>query len=371
MVRAAPALGRRDAVTASLPAGDLAEHDLGRLVMLGSGGEGDVFALPDHPGYVYKRYLTSETPNGAALSALMTLRARMAPADRSLVDDTCAWPLARVMDGRQLVGFVMPAADRRFSHTVRTGPAAGRTILAELQHIVFRDRSQNLDLDVPRDRVVLLQLCLRWAEVIDVLHRHDVVVGDVSPRNLLWSVAGGPSVFFLDCDGFRCRGTASVLRPKQTPDWNDPALGAGQSPTIESDRYKLALVVIRCLAADPRRRPERPAPSDLEPALADLVARAAGSPDERPTAAEWVDALRRLVGGGASAAAASGPASPPRQAQATRRLAGRAPVTKRPVIDLSDAPARRSAPAGLPPTIAPPERPILDLTSPHTEKDQK
>src|SRR5690606_41910919 len=87
MVRAAPALGRRDAVTASLPAGDLAEHDLGRLVSLGSGGEGDVFALPDHPGYVYKRYLTSETPNGAALSALMTLRARMAPADRSLVDE--------------------------------------------------------------------------------------------------------------------------------------------------------------------------------------------------------------------------------------------------------------------------------------------
>src|SRR5690606_15661600 len=121
-----------------------------------------------------------------------------------------------------------------------------------------------------------------------------VIVGDVSMKNFLWTLRDGPAIFALDCDGFRLNGHHPAVPQPQTPDWEDRTAVQGRA-TLESDRYKLALLVIRVLLADPyltpadvTRRPELA--GELGEALTGLVRRAAAE-RVRPPAEHWLRAL--------------------------------------------------------------------------------
>jgi hypothetical protein len=116
----------------------------------------------------------------------------------------------------------------------------------------------------------------------------------VSMRNLLWTLIGGPGVFAIDCDGFRVAGRPPAVRPADTAGWADPA--CPREVTLDTDRYKLALLTVRLLLGNHRVTPEevRAKPllrGRLGPALALLAARAA-EPGRRPAAECWLGALR-------------------------------------------------------------------------------
>jgi hypothetical protein len=77
------------------------------------------------------------------------------------------------------------------------------------------------------------------------------VVGDVSMRNLLWACEPEPSIFLLDCDGMRFAGESPAVPAAETLDWDDPSLGT-DPPNLNSDRYKLTLIVQRVLTVRPQ-----------------------------------------------------------------------------------------------------------------------
>ena len=97
-------------------------------------------------------------------------------------------------------------------------------------------------------------LAAGYVELFRELHRHDVVLGDVSMRNLLWTLSGGPGVFAIDCDGFRVAGRPPAVQPADTAGWVDPA--GPREITLDTDRYKLALLTLRVLLANHRVTPE-------------------------------------------------------------------------------------------------------------------
>ena len=66
--------------------------------------------------------------------------------------------------------------------------------------------------------------------------------------------AGGPAVFAIDCDGFRLAGRPPAVRPADTAGWGDPA--CPREVTLDSDRYKLALVTVRVLLGNHTVTPE-------------------------------------------------------------------------------------------------------------------
>jgi len=333
--------------------------DLGVLEEIADGGQGKVYRIPARPGELLKRYHphVCDQLNPGALRRIIARPAAMTAADRRLVTESTAWPTALVTDGGRYVGFLMRQAPERFSATIgRSGK------LLELQFLLhpLKPMWRALVLPSPAERRELAKCYVRFFQV---LHRYDVIVGDVSMKNFLWTLRDGPAIFALDCDGFRLNGHHPAVPQPQTPDWEDRTAVQGRA-TLESDRYKLALLVIRVLLADPyltppdvMKRPELA--GQLGEALTGLVRRAAAD-RVRPTAEHWLRALD-----GRPTVVLSSPGGEPRSGQSPGR-AGPA----RPTVPLGrTGTRRRSAP---PPPVRPDpgpdpaERPIIPLR-PRTE----
>jgi DNA-binding helix-hairpin-helix protein with protein kinase domain len=255
---------------------------------IGDGGQGTVYRLPRSLGWLLKKYHAHIAVNPDELELLIGCPAHMTEDDQSFVQATTAWPVARVFDDDVCVGFLMAEAPARFGTEL-----AGREVLRELQYLVYKQRKMwnALRLPSPDERRVLVQA---YVHLFQVLHRYGVVIGDVSMRNLLWTLEGTPGVYAIDCDGFRLNGRHPAVPQAQTPEWADPTAPSGLA-TFDSDRYKLALLITRVLLGNPRVTPEDiVASADLRsrfaPAIMGLL-RLAVQPGHRPPAEFWMRAL--------------------------------------------------------------------------------
>lgn len=277
----------RQGSAAEAPWRDVRLGDLGVARPVADGGHGVVCRLP-RADLLLKLYHDDVAVDPDELGRLIALPAGFAPADRNLVASTTAWPRARVFDRGRCVGVLMRRAPARFTTWL-----AGASRLLELQFLLYPRRVmwQELELPTADQR---RRLAVRYVRLFQVLHGNGVLVGDVSMRNLLWSLTGGPGVFALDCDGFRVVGRRPALRAADTAGWLDPAARRGEA-TLDSDRYKLALVVLRLLLAAHAIVPGGECRWRLDGPLADLCDRAvvAGA---RPPAGEWLAALAAGAG---------------------------------------------------------------------------
>ncbi|RBQ20063.1 hypothetical protein DP939_09555 [Spongiactinospora rosea] len=307
---------------------------------MNDGGQGVVTRLVGPQDVVYKEYLKSAgTVNGQALAGLVEFGARLPHDDQKRLFFSCAWPTARIVEGNRAVGFLMPEVPDEFHDLIQ-----GRPRLVELQFLLFPQKRAWQELRLP-DLEGRIQLARRFAELVDFLHGHQYVIGDVSARNLLWSTHEPYKVHILDCDGFRRLGAESVLKQAHSPDWEDP-LEPPTGPDLDTDRYKLALLIGRILARNAYVRPggELPLlpglPDDLVGRVRSTFARAAGPVGTRPSAREWA----RVIEGREWIAVSRppvrprpGPAisSPPRQraSQPTLpRITGRTPFPTSPPV---------------------------------------
>ena len=263
------------------PLGDVRLTDLAATDPIAQGGQGTVFRLARPEGTLLKLYHRELAVLSGELGRLIDLPARSVVAERT------AWPSGRVFDRGRCVGLLMPEAPDRFATTI-----AGRRRLLELQFLLYPKRAMWADLTLPDDEQ-RRRLAAGYLELFAELHRNDVMVGDVSMRNLLWTLRDGPAVFAIDCDGFRLAGRPPAVRPADTAGWADPA--RPREVTVDTDRYKVALLTLRLLLGDHRVTPEevRAKPllrGRLGPALSVLAARAA-EPGRRPAAECWLGAL--------------------------------------------------------------------------------
>jgi DNA-binding helix-hairpin-helix protein with protein kinase domain len=259
---------------------DVSLHDLAASRKLASGGQGTVFRLADPPGTLLKLYHPGTAVLSEELGRLIDLRGdlRAAPV---------AWPSGRVFDGGRCVGLLMPEVPEEFATSM-----AGRRRLLELQFLLYPRRAMWADLVLPTG-TQRRRLAAAYVALFRELHARGVVVGDVSMRNLLWSLADGPSVFAIDCDGFRVAGRPPAVRTVDTAGWEDPARPG--EVTLDSDRYKLALVALRVLLGNHAVTPEDVCVKEflrclLGPDLTKL-ARYAALPGRRPAAECWLGAL--------------------------------------------------------------------------------
>jgi len=276
-------------VTVYPPGADRQKSDLQLGTQLGSGGQGTVHDLNGPgSGLVYKEYLDPGRVNSAELRALVALPSGMDAADRDALLAQTAWPRNLVLNGGIVTGFLMPKVPSSFWWTSSTGPK-----LLELQYLLFPPKPLWSSISLP-DAQGRLHLARRIASLFQLLHGQGIVVGDVSMANLLWSEQG--DVYLLDCDGTRRHGRPPVTPQPETPDWDDPHQPAS-GPDLDTDRYKLALLVSRILTFTYDHRPGLPPAlvPDLPPRVVTEVtarlAAAAGPRGTRPDAAQWSLAL--------------------------------------------------------------------------------
>ena len=313
----------------SLAVGDLvAEGGEGRVFEVrwaraaGTAGPGPNRDDPSGAELVYKqlrqpRPVAELSPTVAFLPALEEVEPALALRVRS----SCAWPLAVVVgeDADLALGTLMPRAPRAFWLRHR----AGGPRLASLSYLAGDpDRiTVAYGTVVPspgaasRVAVVyalarLLEAWQGWAARSLATSRQEepgghggqargrggaaaglaetaclatAVHGDLSAKNVLWSLDPVPAVYVLDCDGALVAPVTSAAEPRAgepragepraggpgaggpgadgpgtaergaqratTPNWDDPALTPGSGPTAYSDRYTLGLAFLRVVGA--------------------------------------------------------------------------------------------------------------------------
>jgi hypothetical protein len=299
--------------------------------LLAEGGEGRVFELPRQPHLVYKAY---RRPQSAGVLDLLVQWPTTAIADPPLTGRlraSCGWPTAVVqgLDG-WAVGLLLPRAPRRFAVRHRDGAMR----LASLSYLTSdpAHRAAAYGLDLPpaasAARVGIVYALARLLEAFES-GRPQVGHGDLSTKNVLWSLQRGPEVFVIDCDN--CERFDSDGRPlgtpgrrrAMTPNWEDPAVEAGGNPTPFTDRYSLSLIFLRVVGAanfpmQSRQRQGDAVSVDFHLYRGSFAGRVLGPgsavwglceaglgisrPDLRPSGGQWAAVLEEaLIEGGAAA----------------------------------------------------------------------
>jgi DNA-binding helix-hairpin-helix protein with protein kinase domain len=237
---------------------------------------------------VYKEYLTANA-DAAALKRLVDIPAAMPSAGRDRLLRQTAWPLARVMDGGRARGFVMQRIPDRFR-----GRAARSAVDRELQYLLYEPKPMWGGIKPPGSKG-RLELARQIAALLQSLHEHALIAGDISMKNLLWAYGPPAEVFLIDCDGIRQLGHRPVYTQAETPDWDDPTRRARLD--LDNDRYKCALLIGRVLSRTPYARPGDPLP--LAEGIPDSIVRrvqalwlqASRGRGCRPHTSNWVLAL--------------------------------------------------------------------------------
>ncbi len=332
----------------------ISRSELGNLTPLAEGGTAFVYRLPNYTSpesfdVVYKQYKKATLKRAGpgllpGLQSIVDIRIRMADPQRRLLDERAIWPARVVVDDQgAAVGILMRLIPKRFFQQLEL-PSGGRTEKArEAQFLLMDDLYAKpagvAILDV-RSRV---EICAQIAQALGLLHRAEVVFGDISARNVVYDAKGTklPRVLLVDCDSVRGRGTRSPFGAQaHTPLWWPPeALNAreelarlskgrpGAHPNerdrlkaqtaIQSkatDVYKFALLVVRILDYGRQRSTNRDQATASRILRQHMGRQAAvlldrsldANPHERPTMREWYEIMT-----GRQRKPARSPAPPP------------------------------------------------------------
>ncbi|TDC60060.1 hypothetical protein E1200_31120, partial [Actinomadura sp. GC306] len=256
------------------PVTQLADVAAEGLRIAGENGQSTaVYESAAYPGWLVKRYKPGIPEEPAeVLDRLIALPAAMPPHDLVLVDTATCWPVSRVVSDGRTVGVLMAKAPAEFSTLVRTPFGPPERLPLNLDQLVQTDPGfyEARGLGVP-DRAERLGVARHILRVAALLERRGVVYGDWSYANMFWQRGEG-RVFLIDMDGCGLSSRPWV----ECNSWNDPAVPPGERLTVRTDRYKVAVAVLRALTGV---RGEDP-----HPALDAL--------DERLRSSAFGDALR-------------------------------------------------------------------------------
>lgn len=195
--------------------------------------------------YLFKRFREEHrnVVDEAALVRLVLWRRSLPPDRRSRLDTFTAWPRYVVRDGDgRVAGVLIPAAGHRFFRATWDGRLTPRGLY------VLLGVGGRPGVPVPERIRVLARLigAVRW------LHRCGVVVNDLQPENLLYSVDGrDTAVYIVDCDSMVSVRHWGRVAPPAAPDLMTEVLPAGTEPTVEADLTKLFWLVTRVVLDDP------------------------------------------------------------------------------------------------------------------------
>lgn len=310
------------------------ESTLGERERLGKGGMAVIYRLTDFrisgmsESLVYKKYKKSVLPVPShGLEQIAAVRERMHPDQRLLFDERTAWPVRVVESEGQAVGVLMRLIPDDFFQTLRMRDGSSERVAREISFAMrgASEYTRRVGVEVPtvEQRVVLMR---DFARILAMLHFEKLVYGDISARNLLYTLHPRPRVLLVDCDAVRVQGSSSPFGTQpHSPHWQPPESLAAQTrvrrlkasgvtselaahrarqfvQNVSTDRYKFGLTVLRVLSAGEGAHQLRDISPELRrsvgaPLIDQLVAALADDPNDRPTIKSWFQLLRS--GGGA------------------------------------------------------------------------
>ncbi|HEY3904416.1 MAG TPA: hypothetical protein VGM14_10975 [Streptosporangiaceae bacterium] len=336
---------------------------------LGRGGQGRVSAVDGfkvHGSWpaAVKIYANDQqrSADTSVLETMVALPRQLSDEDRSFLLENTAWPAVMAEDNGAVCGFLMRTVPSDFYFDFQYRTLGRQRKLADVAFLLNSEayvRDAGIVVD-DRQRLLLLK---NVATLLTRLHAIDIVVGDLSPKNLLFKLDPVPRCFLIDCDASRLSGQ-TVLAQVETPDWEAPA---GESKaTTATDSYKFGLLAIRLFARDQSVRAVS-ALTDVSAELGQLATRCLQpDPQSRPSPEDWTRALDSALARehantiqAATVAAALAPVAPMPQAATTitapPRVAANRIGVSMPVVATPGAPLAPPV-TRPPPTTGPPPR---------------
>jgi hypothetical protein len=229
---------------------------LGTLTELASGGQAVIhlapeFSLPGVTGpLVYKEYLPEVgAVSRVGLNTLIGFPDSLEPHNRDWLHTVTLWPRAVVVDDDHVCGVLMQLIPDDFMQRMQLT----RSVDTETRktEFLFVDRAATERAGVQyASEKERLTVCAHLAFLIAFLHKRDMMFGDISGSNVTFRQAPQIGVMLVDCDGVRRVGSAAIVKQLHTPYWIPPE-GEEAAQTKETDRYKLALFILRALTPGP------------------------------------------------------------------------------------------------------------------------
>ncbi|MFA1551017.1 hypothetical protein [Actinomadura chokoriensis] len=225
----------------------------GRLVPVGgyapAGGQSTRLTRcigPDGDEYVFKTYTPEvrEAVRLPALAAMTSWRLDLDVADRAELDRACAWPRAVVLDGHAVQGvLVRPAPPAMFVDA--SGRANAWSLPRHLDALArpeAKARKLGYDYYPPPVKLAVLARLLRtmlW------LHERGYAIGDLQPRNALFSFDGrAADVLLVDCDACVPLSGEPAHAQRDPEGWKAPW---PEPFGVRTDMFKFAWLVARSL----------------------------------------------------------------------------------------------------------------------------
>jgi eukaryotic-like serine/threonine-protein kinase len=334
---------------------------------LGTGGQGRVVTIG---GFlvngqwptalkIYSAEAAAEL-DAAALESIVEFPRQLSPEDARWLQENTAWPTVLVEDAGAACGFLMRVIPEEYYFQFHTQTQGIRQKPADVAFLLNSDQyvsSSGITVS-EHDRLSLLAAL---ATALDRLHDLDIFVGDLSPKNLLFSLRPPrPGCFILDCDAMRVRGQ-TVLKQLHTPDWEVPDGEPGA--TAAADAYKFGLLAIRLFARDQSSRDRGPLAA-VSPELGHLAELSQHSdPAQRPLPAAWIAPLLAAVHDASTAPAAASPPVPAAE-QAPASAPGRIAVPVDTVTPAAVPESELPQPSAPGPTAPGPQRPVVTAAPP-------
>ena len=202
---------------------------------LGGGGTAKVYKVPAGAfpiPFAIKRYtdkILSE--NGSAiesfLRSLIEFRKNLPDNIRRVIDQYTVWPqrLLYDHDSGKVCGFTMQLIPELFftKMPVVDEVESKESNLDFILHGSEFRRKRGLPVLTSKGRA---RIIYDFMQIVSVLHDHDYVLGDLSPKNMLISVDANDQirnrVLFIDTDSYRKKGSIHPLQQLHTPDWIPP-----------------------------------------------------------------------------------------------------------------------------------------------------
>lgn len=269
--------------------------DLGPLAEPISEHNGQAVAvrpLTNHPGWLAKLYRQDQYPQDARrLDLLIAAPDKLAHADRAALYAGTCWPAARIHEpGNPTTGCVIPIAPEQYRGELRRGGFSERRFV-EIDWLAKSAESiRRIGLPSPGFDG-RLAACRRLTELAAILESLDLVYSDWSFSNAFWS-PDLRAVYLIDVDG--CQPTK--MPDIHQPNWADPLTPQGTDADRYTDRYRIALLVAKCMTGERDERafhtvaespwPNQPAVREV---LLDMLL--ATDRERRPSAAQLHQAL--------------------------------------------------------------------------------
>lgn len=215
------------------------------IVSPGGGESKEVYEIADYPGWLVKLYKESPAVGEVdALERLISLPGGMSPDELAMVDKSMAWPVSRVVDDVGTVGVVMAKAPEPFYADFLVSEGRIRRIPLIMDHLAESSTRHEKWGIQPLSLYDRLRVVRCIAEVGNLIESKGLVYGDWSYSNAFWS-RQSLGTFVIDVDS--CRFGRRPWVEGRTGVFSDPLLGQGQPITALHDRYRIALLIVRCL----------------------------------------------------------------------------------------------------------------------------